>query len=125
MKPMDIALIALALLLMVSVMFYHPPDQHVYGHIHIPERDIHAEVYAIGHARDCGCTSTLWNGGKVTVNADLSDVQVGDMADLRGLGGEHLVLECIAICNAWPWLMDPHGDVLVIDSGRVYRFTRL
>lgn len=99
------------------------PERYVWGRIRIQERGIYAEVYTTVKGSDC--IPTLWNGGKVTVDADLSDVQVGDMADLRGLDGEHYVMECIDIRRGIALLMEPHGDVLVINGRWVYRFTRL
>lgn len=122
---MGIVLIALALLLMVSVMFYRPPDKYVYGHIRIPDRGIHAEVYTTEHGQDCGCTSPLWHGGKVTVKADLSSVQVDDKAILTSLEGDKMVLECISITGVPGWLQKTDGDVLVVNGRWVYRFTKL
>lgn len=111
----------------VGLLSIPPPahEGHLYGHLTIPARGIIAEVYTTDHAPDCGCTPTLWNGGKVTVDADLSAVEIGDMADLRGVDGEHLVLECIDIRQGLALLMEPQGDVLVVNGRWVYRFTRL
>ena len=69
--------------------------------------------------------SVLWGGGKVTTDADLSQVQVGDMAHLYTVEGEHLVLECVTIRRGWGWFDKPQGDVIVINNRYVYRFTRL
>lgn len=115
------ALLILVILPVLVLPLFGADDLSVYGHIRIPAAGIHAEVCTIGQPGDC--CGTLWNGGTVTVNADMSDVQVGDMADLRGLDGEHIVLECISIRIAWP--IDSRGDVLVVNGGWVYRFTRI
>lgn len=111
----------------VGLLSIPPPthEGHLYGSLSIPARGIIAEVYTTDHAPDCGCTPTLWNGGKVTVDADLSAVKIGDMADLRGVDGEHYVLECINIRQGLALLMEPQGDVLVVNGRWVYRFTRL
>lgn len=126
MKPIDIALIALAMLLIVAVMLYQAaPEQYVWGRICIPARGIYAEVYTTEHGSDCGCTSPLWHGGKVTVKADLSDVQLYDMAELTGLDGEHYVLECVSVSGVPAWMQKTDGDVLVVNGWLVYRFIRL
>lgn len=96
----------------------------VAGRIRIPERGIYAEVYTTDHGPDCGCCGALWNGGTVTVTADLSSVQVGDMAEIYTVEGEHLVLECIEIRKNSRG-METNGDVLVINGRWVYRLTRL
>lgn len=99
------------------------PQQYVWGRIRIPARGIYAEVYTTEHGDDC--IPTLWNGGKVTVKADLSSVQLYDTAELIGLDGEHYVLECVSITGVPSWLQQAHGDVLVVNGRWVYRFTRL
>ena len=115
-----------AAVLMLLAIILGPPerctDQYIYGHIRIPTRNILAEVYTTAHSTDCGCASALWNGGKITVNADLSDVEIGDMADLRTLDGLHLVLECINIRKGLEWLVEPNGDILVINDRWICRF---
>lgn len=129
MKPIMIGMLCLiCTLVMIFIGLcecIHPPDQYVYGKLCIDARDIYADVYIRGYDQDCGCTPSLWNGGTVTVGADLSSVQVGDMADLRGLDGEHLVLECISITGVPSWLLETDGDVLVVNGRLVYRLTRL
>lgn len=97
--------------------------RYVAGRIYIKERGISAEVYTSKEEPLDGMSS-LWNGGKVTTHADLSSVQVGDMADLYTVEGEHLVLECIGITGGPAWLLKADGDVLVV-NGHVYRFIRL
>ncbi len=126
MKPMEIALIALALLLIATVMLYQPPpEQYVYGKLRIDARDIYADVYIRDHDQDCDCTSPLWHGGTVTVKEDLSSVQLYDMAELTSLTGEHLVLECVSITGVPAWLQKTDGDVLAVNGRWVYRFIRL
>ena len=103
---------------------FRPPPQHVAGRMYIRTRGISAEIYT-REAEPIDGMSTLWNGGKVTVKADLSAVQLGDMAEIYTVEGEHLVLECIDIRKGLWWLRKPRGDVLVVNGRWVYRFTRL
>ena len=122
---MEIILIALALLLMAALMLYKPPpEQYVAGRMHIRTRGISAEIYTRQEDPLDGMSS-LWNGGKVTTNADLSTVQLGDIAEIYTVEGEHLVLECIGIRKGFALLMEPRGDVLIINGHWIYRFTRL
>ena len=120
-----IKLIILLLLLVsfVVVPLLPTPQQYVWGRIRIPARGIYAEVYTTERGDDC--IPTLWNGGKVTVKADLSEVQLYDTAELIGLEGEHYVLECVSITGMPAWLQQTRGDVLVVNGRWVYRFTRL
>lgn len=101
------------------------PRQYVYGKLRIPARDIYADVYIRDHDEDCDCTTPLWHGGKVTVKADLSAVQLYDMATLTSLSGEYMVLECVSITGIPAWLQKTDGDVLVVNGRLVYRFIRL
>ena len=117
-------IILLLLLLVVIVVPLLPSPQHyVWGRIRIPARGIYAEAYTTEHGDDC--IPTLWSGGKVTVKADLSEVQLYDTAELIGLEGEHYVLECVSITGMPAWLLKTSGDVLVVNGRWVYRFTRL
>lgn len=100
------------------------PEKYVAGRIYIRARGISAEVFT--HEADpIDGMSTLWNGGKVTVKEDMSSVQVGDMAELYTVEGEHLVMECISITGVPSWLLETEGDVLVVNGRLVYRLTRL
>lgn len=98
--------------------------KYVAGRMYIRERGISASLYTKEEDVLDGM-SVLWGGGKVTTDADLSGVQVGDMAHLYTMEGEHLVLECVTIRRGWGWLDKPQGDVLVVNNKYVYRFTRL
>ena len=98
--------------------------KYVAGRMYIRERGIAASLYTKEEDVLDGM-SVLWGGGKVTTDADLSGVQVGDMAHLYTVEGEHLVLECVRIRHGWGWFDKPQGDVLVINNRYVYRFTRL
>lgn len=118
-----IAIIAIIVLL-VWLPQLHPPEQYVAGRIYIKERGISAEVYTREQEPLDGMSS-LWQGGKVTTKADLSAVQVGDMADIYTVEGEHLVLECIGIKTGPSWLEKTDGDVIVINNRLFCRFTRL
>lgn len=101
------------------------PRQYVYGKLRIPAHDIYADVYIRDHDEDCDCTTPLWHGGKVTVKADLSAVQLYDMATLTSLSGEYMVLECVSITGIPACLQKTDGDVLVVNDRLVYRFIRL
>lgn len=118
-----IGLLILAFIVLAGVVI--PQEQYVYGHIRIQERGIYAQVCTAEEAPDCGCCDALYGGGKVTVKADLSAVQVGDMAELTSLAGDRMVLECIDIRHGLSWGMKTEGDVLVINDRLIFRFTRL
>lgn len=116
--------IFLILLLPMIVLPLLPRQQYVAGRMYIRERGIAASLYTKEEDVLDGM-SVLWGGGKVTTDADLSEVQVGDMAHLYTVEGEHLVLECVRIRHGWGWFDKPQGDVIVINQKWVYRFTRL
>ena len=124
-------LIVFASLLLVAIMSVLAnidsilPRQYVYGKLRIPAHDIYVDVYSRDHDEDCDCTTPLWHGGKVTVKADLSAVQLYDMATLTSLSGEYMVLECVSITGIPAWLQKTDGDVLVVNDRLVYRFVRL
>ena len=110
---------------LLTALCFRAPPQYVVGRLYIRSRGISAQVYTREEEPIDGM-STLWNGGKVTTDADLSQVQVGDMAELYTVEGEHLVLECIDIRKGWGWWLEkPQGDVIVIDGWLVCRLTRL
>lgn len=98
--------------------------QYIAGRMYIRERGIAASLYTEEEDVLDGM-SVLWNGGKATTDADLSSVQVGDVAHLYTVEGEHFVLECIDIWHGKGWLEQPEGDVIVINGWLVCRFTRL
>lgn len=125
MKRFALFLIILLLPLIVLPILSAPHELHVAGSIRFPARGIEAEVYTQAHGPDCGCASTLWHGGIVTTDADLSNVQVGDMAHLYTVEGEHFVLECVRIRKGLGWFEKPQGDVIIVNQKWVYRFTRL
>lgn len=97
---------------------------YVAGHLCIRERGISAEVYTRQEEPLDGMSS-LWNGGAVITREDLSTVQLGDMAEIYTVEGEHLVLECVDIRKGWAWRVKPQGDVIVINGRWMYRLTRL
>lgn len=119
-----IAILIVALMVVLANVDALMPDQHVAGRMYIRTRGISAEIYT-REAEPIDGMSTLWHGGKVTTNADLSTVQLGDMAEIYTVEGEHLVLECIDIRKGLWWLRKPRGDVMVVNGRWVYRFTRL
>lgn len=101
-----------------------------YGRIHIPARGVSREVY---HQPDesCRCCDPLFGGGEVYVDGDFSAVEVGDVAHLISLEGDHKVLECFEIVDfirVGRWFFNrsgaihANGDVLVFSDGVVYRF---
>ena len=126
MKPVAIAAIITGLVFLIGVKVYtiQSFSQYVAGRMYIRERGISAEVYT-REAEPIDGMSSLWHGGKVTVKADLSAVQLGDTAEIYTVEGEHLVLECIEIRKGLTWRVKPQGDVLIINGHWMYRFTRL
>ena len=124
MKRYIFVAILIILLLPMNVLPLLPRQQYVAGRMYIRERGIAASLYTKEEDVLDGM-SVLWGGGKVTTDADLSQVQVGDMAHLYTVEGEHLVLECVTIRHGWGWFDKPQGDVIVINNRYVYRFTRL
>ena len=120
----NIILLLFLAALVVLPFLSAPHELHAAGSIRIPARGISAEVYTYQQEPLDGM-SVLWGGGKVTTDADLSQVQVGDMAHLYTVEGEHLVLECVRIRKGLGWFEKPQGDVIVINQKWVYRFTRL
>lgn len=126
-RIIHIKLIILLLLLVpfvVAPFLSAPHELHAAGSIRIPARGIEASIYT-NEAEPIDGMSSLWQGGTVTTDADLSNVQVGDMAHLYTVEGEHLVLECVRIRKVLGWFEKPQGDVIVINQKWVYRFTRL
>lgn len=124
MKRYIFLLTLIILLLPMIVLPLLPREQYVAGRMYIRERGIAASLYTKEEDVPDGM-SVLWGGGKVTTDADLSQVQVGDMAHLYTVEGEHLVLECVRIRKGLGWFDKPQGDVIVINQKWVYRFTRL
>ena len=124
MKRYIFATIIIILLLLLTVLPLLPRAQYVAGRMYIRERGIAASLYTKEEDVPDGM-SVLWGGGKVTTDADLSEVQVGDMAHLYTVEGEHLVLECVRIRKGLGWFEKPQGDVIIINQKWVYRFTRL
>ena len=108
-----------------------PYELHVAGSIRFPARGIEAEVYTQAHGPDCGCASTLWHGGIVTTDADLSNVQVGDFAYLVTPDGTRLVLECVdimgclvighTVITSWGRVVRANGDVLLYSNTQQMR----
>jgi hypothetical protein len=119
-----IIILALCLAVLIVLPLLSPRAQYVAGRMYIRERGIAASLYTKEEDVLDGM-SVLWGGGKVTTDADLSEVQVGDMAHLYTVEGEHLVLECVRIRKGLGWFDKPQGDVIVINQKWVYRFTRL
>lgn len=124
MKRNFLFILIILLLTMIVLPLLSPREQYVAGRMYIRERGIAASLYTKEEDVLDGM-SVLWGGGKVTTDADLSEVHVGDMAHLYTVEGEHLVLECVKIRKGWVLFEKPQGDVLVVNNRYVYRFTRL
>ena len=103
-----------------------PFDRTLYvaGRLYIRQRGISAEIYTRQEDPMDGMSS-LWNGGEVITRESLSTVQLGDMAEIYTVEGEHLVLECVDIRKGWAWRVEPQGDVIIINGRWMYRLTRL
>lgn len=103
-----------------------PYDRALYvaGRLYIRQRGISAEIYTRQEDPMDGMSS-LWNGGEVITRENLSTVQLGDMAEIYTVEGEHLVLECVDIRKGWAWRVKPQGDVIIINGRWMYRLTRL
>ena len=97
---------------------------YVAGRLYIRQRGISAEIYTRQEDPMDGMSS-LWNGGEVITRENLSTVQLGDMAEIYTVEGEHLVLECVGISKGWAWHVKPQGDMIVINGRWMYRLTRL
>lgn len=126
-------IIVLIILVALALPLFLPVTGDVVGRIRIPSADLSAELYGT-HVADCGCCPALWNGGIVSTLADLSPVEVGDMAKVTTLDGGRYVLECAEIvpCIRWGrWLLGwrgvirANGDVLIVSGGKVYRWIML
>ena len=128
------ALLILVMLPVLVLPLFGADDLSVYGRIRIPSAGVRAEVFYTPCGDGCGCCGALWNGGVVSVEADMSTVHIYDMADLRSLDGEHLVLECVAIVDcirvgrwliSWRGIMRPDGDVLLCTDATCWPFVRV
>lgn len=119
---MVIAVIVAAAWLAVEKPFDRALD--VAGRLYIRQRGISAEIYTRQEDPMDGMSS-LWNGGEVITRENLSTVQLGDMAEIYTVEGEHLVLECVDIRKGWAWRVKPQGDVIIINGRWMYRLTRL
>lgn len=130
----SMALLVVLLVLLITVSVFVSDDNVlITANIHIPPANLTAEVYS-SPTSQCDCCPELWNGGLATVKADMSAVKVDDMAYLYLLGGERLVMECVAITPcvklggwliSWPSVLRVDGDVLIYSNGLVYRFVHL
>lgn len=134
MKRWVFVTLPLTLMLPLIVLPILLPEQHIAGHIIIPAADIRAEFMTASHGSDCGCCGMLWQGGIVTTTADLSAVQLYDMACLITVDEDSMALECVEITPCirvgtcligWRGVILPQGDVLVVSGSRVYRLIRL
>ena len=119
-----VAVLILAFAMYGAWECYRQPPMYAAGHLHIRQRGISAEIYT-RQAELLDGMSSLWNGGEVITRESLSTVQLGDMAEIYTVEGEHLVLECVDIRKGWAWRVKPQGDVIIINGRWMYRLTRL
>ncbi len=134
MKKLVFVIIAAAIILLLCALFLLiPADAYVVGKLKIPARDLRT-VIMTAQVETCGCCPVLWNGGIAHAKADLSPVQVGDMAELTTLDGWFMVLECMEITPAlhigrwlvsWHGVVKANGDIIVFSAGKAYRFGML
>lgn len=104
------------------------------GRIRIPEQDITAWATMPMHEPDCGCCPSLWNGGIIYTDADLSTVRLYDTMNLYVFDGSRHVMECVEITPCirvggwligWRGVVRAKGDIIVYSAGKAHRFTRL
>ena len=125
----DVAIWVMVFAVIVAAAWFTREDPferalYVAGYLCIRERGISDVVYTRQEDPQDGMSS-LWNGGAVITREDLSTVQLGDMAEIYTVEGEHLVLECVDIRKGCAWRVKPQGDVIVINGRWMYRLTRL
>ena len=127
MKDVIIWVMVIAVIVAAAWLAVEKPfDRALYvaGRLYIRQRGISAEIYTRQEDPMDGMSS-LWNGGQVITRESLSTVQLGDMAEIYTVEGEHLVLECVDIRKGWAWCVKPQGDVIIINGRWMYRLTRL
>ena len=127
MKDVIIWVMVIAVIVAAAWLAVEKPfDRALYvaGRLYIRQRGISAEIYTRQEDPMDGMSS-LWNGGEVITRENLSTVQLGDMAEIYTVEGEHLVLECVDIHKGWAWRVKPQGDVIIINGRWMYRLTRL
>lgn len=125
-----VTILIILLLPMIVLPLLSPRQQYVAGRIRIPARGIEASIYT-SEAEPIDGMSSLWQGGTVTTDADLSNVQVGDFAHIYTTEGEHLVLECVSIMGclvigqtmitSWGRVVRANGDVLLYSNTQQMR----
>ena len=130
MKRNFLIILIILLLPMIVLPLLSPRAQYVAGRIRIPARGIESSVYT-SEAEPIDGMSSLWQGGTVTTDADLSNVQVGDFAHIYTTEGEHLVLECVNIMGclvigqtmitSWGRVVHANGDVLLYSNTQQMR----
>ena len=126
-----IALLVMIMLPLIALPLLDAPEWSVAGRIRTG--DIRAEIMTIP-GTSCDCCPALWNGGIVRTNADMTPVQLYDMADVVTLDGGHYVMECVEIIPCirvgrwligWRCVVKAQGDIIVYNAGKAYRLTRL
>lgn len=127
-------LIGTLLILLLAFALSAPEPSHPIGMLCISGAGIRAEISITGHALDCGCCPSLWNGGIVTTTANLASVQIGYWADIVTIDGGHYVCECVEIIPCvrvrcwligWWGVVKADGDIVVFAGGKAYRLVRL
>ena len=127
MKNVIIWVMVIAVIIAAAWLAVEKPfDRALYvaGRLYFFNGTASAEIYTRQEDPMDGMSS-LWNGGEVITRESLSTVQLGDMAEIYTVEGEHLVLECVDIRKGWAWRVKPQGDVIIINGRWMYRLTRL
>lgn len=128
------ALLVLIMLPLIVLPILYKGERYVCGQLRIPAADIYADVYTTEHGPGCGCSAPLWHGGIASTEADLSGVQVDDMAAVTLLDGTRLVLECVDIVPcfrlgcwliSWQGIVRANGDVLLYTDVNGLPFVRV
>lgn len=128
-----VILLILIMLPLVALPLLCRGSASVIGRIRIPSADVSADVFAESPAF-CDCGGAMWHGGKGSTLSDLSAVKVDDLAYLTLLTGQRFVVECVEITPCihigswlfcWRGTIRATGDVLIVSSGYVYRWTIL
>ena len=126
-----IALIMVVIMSVLANLEAIMPEQYVCGKIRTG--NIRADILTFSVA-ECDCCPVLWNGGIATTKTDLTSVQLYDAAEIITLDGGHYVLECVEIIPCirvgrwligWQGLIWAEGDIILYNTYKAYRFTRL
>lgn len=132
-RSVFVTILMLLLLPLIVLPLLSVPDGVVVGRISIPSQGIQAEIMTADMPTCDGCP-ILWQGGVATTDADLSALELWDMADVITIDGGHYVLEYVGIVPCirvgrwligWRGIIRADGDMLLVNENRAYRFVRL